>query len=236
MIRTLSFVFVALTFTGLVAAQSGQNSSGTAPAGASVPRTQDSSQVPSGTIITAELTKSLDAKKAKVGDKIEAKLPVDVLSHGKILIPRNSKVIGRITDVKAHSKESPESRVSVAFDRLLLKGGNELPIQTELQAVGHPLLRVSPNNSNLNSGAPDMSGAPMPGSAGGYPGRRPVPASPDPEPSSAPDSVAPLGPTSKGAVGMKGVSLEISNGATVISSKTENVHLSGGAQLILRAE
>jgi len=235
MIRRFSFLFAALIVTG-VAAQSGQAQSNAVPGAAFAAQPQNSNQVPSGTIITAELSKSLDAKKAKVGDKIEGKLPVDVLAHGKILIPRNSKVIGRVTDVKAHSKESPDSRVAVAFDRLVLKNGREVPLQIVLQAVGRPLMKVSLNNPSFSEGAANVPSSNLPGSAGGYPGRAPASAAPEPDSPNAPDSVAPLGPTSKGAIGMKGVSLEASKEATMISSKTENVHLDGGAQLILRAE
>src|SRR5213078_2021152 len=54
-----------------------------------------------GTLMLAELSKSLDAKKFKPGDKVEAKLTVDLLAHGQIVIPRNVKIIGHVTDAKS---------------------------------------------------------------------------------------------------------------------------------------
>ena len=36
-----------------------------------------------GTVIPVELSKSLDSKKSKANDKIEAKISMDVLSHGR---------------------------------------------------------------------------------------------------------------------------------------------------------
>ena len=39
-------------------------------------------QIAAGTVIPAELSKSVDAKKSKSGDKVEAKTAMDLLSHG----------------------------------------------------------------------------------------------------------------------------------------------------------
>jgi hypothetical protein len=49
-------------------------------------------------------------------------------------------------------------------------------------------------------------------------------------------TVVPLSPTSKGVVGMKGLSLDTSGPAAVLSSNSGNVHLDGGTQLILRVQ
>ena len=57
----------------------------------------------------AELAKSVDAKKAKADDKIEARLTMDLLSHGKVEIPRGAKIIGHITDAKTGVKQAPDS-------------------------------------------------------------------------------------------------------------------------------
>lgn len=219
-------------------------------------QTTASIQVAPGTIISAELSKSLSAKKLKVGDKVEAKTTVDLLSHGQIVIPRNSKILGHITAVKAHSKESPDSMVGIAFDQLLLKGGHELPLKAEVQAVGRPLNAFATSeHSPMGASSPpvgDVSGGSV------YPPMQSTGAAtasatasapqqpPQPYPTRASGSsedtapvgarVSPLGPTSQGAVGMKGLSLSTSAQASVISSKTENVHLDGATQLILRTQ
>src|SRR5258707_10733971 len=128
---------------------------------AQAPSTQAPStgQIPAGTLIPAELSKSLDSKKAKSGDKVEAKTAVDLLSQGKIVIPRNTKIIGHVTEAKAHSKESPDSMVGIVFDRIAMKDGHEVPIQAAVQAVARPLQSAALSNSN---GA-DNSGMPSPG-------------------------------------------------------------------------
>ncbi|HEY2914954.1 MAG TPA: hypothetical protein VGK21_16430, partial [Candidatus Angelobacter sp.] len=45
-----------------------------------------------GSILYAELTKTVDAKKAKVGDPVSAVLTADVLAHGKIVLRHDSKL------------------------------------------------------------------------------------------------------------------------------------------------
>src|SRR6266436_7240778 len=96
-------------------------------------------QLASGTIISVELSKTLDAKKVKANDKIEARTAMDLLAHGQIVIPRNAKIIGHVTEAKAHSKQSPGSMVGIAFDRVLMKDGRGLPLQAAVQAIGRPL-------------------------------------------------------------------------------------------------
>jgi hypothetical protein len=245
-----------LMAAGLVASSAAQSaplasnagSQGTASApDSSTPLQPGSNPWPAGMIIPAELAKSLDAKKAKVGDQIEAKVPADQLSHGKIVIPRNTKIIGHVTGVKAHSKESPDSRVGIAFDRMVMKDGRDLPLQVVVQAVGRPLRVADLPGGRMNQGVGLPGGSASIGGGSGMGASMPprstervasiptdVPAVPDPESPAA--TVAPLGPTSQGVVGIKGFSLEISGPNSVISSQTENVHLDGGTQLILRMQ
>src|SRR5262249_54086494 len=71
--------------------------------------------LPPGIAISAELSKSVDAKKVRAGDKIEARVTMDMLLHGQIVVPRDSRVTGHVTEAKPRSKESPESTVGIAF-------------------------------------------------------------------------------------------------------------------------
>ena len=76
-----------------------------------------SSSLSSGTNLQAELTKSLDAKKAKVGDEVTAKVTQDVKSNGQVVVRKGSKLIGHVTEAKARSQGDQESRLGIAFDR-----------------------------------------------------------------------------------------------------------------------
>src|SRR5438270_169979 len=64
-----------------------------------------------GSILYAELTKTVDAKKAKAGDPVSAVLVTDVLAHGKIVVRHDAKLLGHVTEAQIHSKETPESRL-----------------------------------------------------------------------------------------------------------------------------
>ncbi len=179
---------------------------------------QAATRITPGTIIPAELSKSVDAKKAKAGDKIEAKTVVDLLSNGQVLIPKGSKILGHVTDSKARSKDSKDSMVGIVFDSLSLKDGSELTIQAVVQAIGRPVDQTS-SSASTSGGPIGSSGKSMPSSVSGRP------------PDSSGNS---LDSNSQGIVGLKGLSLDSSGEASVISSSSENVHLDGGSQLTLR--
>jgi hypothetical protein len=248
----LSTLAVAVIAASAVAqstpAPSSSTQQGAAPAQDAAAQAQNSSQFPAGTVIPVELSKSVDSKKAKAGDKIEAKIPMDLLSHGKIVIPKNTKVIGHVTEAKAHSKESPDAMVAIAFDHISMKDGHDLPIQAAVQAIARPLQSAALSNSGAgDTGGMPSAGAPTStgGGGGGMGGARaperpatyPTGTTSGTDPSSSNGStVAPLGPTSEGVVGMKGMSLKASGQASVISSETDNVHLDSGTQLMLRTQ
>lgn len=239
---------VAAALVGWSRAQSAPAPSAAAPQETVASPTAGTQAQPSnffavGTIIPVELSKSLDAKKARVGDKVEAKLPADLLSRGKIVVPRNSKVIGHVADAKGHNKESPESRVSVAFDRLVMKDGREIPLQAVVQAIARPLQVMSASDTHMNEGAGMPSASPSTAGGSGMGTSMPprstervasVPAVAPGSDTPPATTVAPLGPTSKGVVGMKGMALDSSGQASVVSSQTDNVHLESGTQMILR--
>ena len=235
----------------LAAIACAQGSAAQTPAPAGQPQAQSPVQFASGTVIPAELSKSVDAKKAKVGDPIEARTAADMLSNGKIVMPRNTKVLGHVTSVKAHSKDSPDSMVGIAFDRLVMKDGSELPLQVSVQAIGASINAFA--GSSVAGGGPDMSHAPLGSiggsSAGGMGGSRTAGSSPTPSsyPSggmpTAPDGAAPRGSStgalsasSQGVVGIKDLSLSAAPQASVVSSSTKNVHLDGGTQLMLKVQ
>ena len=172
-----------------------------------------------GTIISAELSKTVDVKKVKVGDKIEAKTAVDLLSDGQVIIPKGSKITGHISDAKARSKDSKDSMVGIVFDQLSGKDGGELTIQVAIQAIGPPVENAS-SYSSMRGGPIGSSGASMPSAA----------------PQSSGSSGGSLNPSSQGVVGLRGLSLSNSGQSSVISSSNENVHLESGTQLILRIQ
>jgi hypothetical protein len=93
--------------------------------------------------ILAELSGGLNVKKLKPGDKIKAQVAQDVLWHGKIIIPEESILMGHVTEVKRRTVDSPESRLGLVFDRVLLKRHKEVDFQGVIEALSPPAQRRS---------------------------------------------------------------------------------------------
>src|SRR5438309_4348396 len=81
-------------------------------------QTEPQSKSPS---LLVELSNTLKAKKLKPGDKIKAEVAQDVVSHGKVIIPVETQVIGHVTEVRVLDGGNSESRLGIVFDRILLK-------------------------------------------------------------------------------------------------------------------
>ena len=96
-----------------------------------------------GSFILVELTKGLKAQKLKPGDKVKAEVAQDVISHGKVIIPVETELIGHVTEVCPHDSANPESRLGFVFDKILLKHFHDINLQAVVQAVAPPAPRPS---------------------------------------------------------------------------------------------
>ena len=110
-----------------------------APA-AAAPATQPESK---GSYMLVELTKGLTAKKLKPGDKIKAEVAQDIVSHGKVIIPVETELIGHVTEVCRHDSANAESRLGIVFDKILLKHFHDINFQAVVQTVAPPAPRPS---------------------------------------------------------------------------------------------
>jgi len=202
-------------------------------------------QVAPGSVIPAELTKSVDAKKAKQGDPVQAKTTQELLSRdGHVAVPLGSKIEGHVTEAKPHEKGESPSTLGIVFDKMVFKDGHEVPMSAMIQAL-------APSLENMNPGGDPMSQPGMPGttpsqpSGGMYGGMtRPAGSSPAENPSggmgtggtgnagNAPGRNGPgrLSTNAQGVVGIPGVSMQ----GDVLTSQKKNVKLESGTQLMLR--
>ena len=125
----------------------------------------------SGTTLQAELTKSIDAKKAKPGDEVTAKLTQDVKADGKVVLHKGSKLVGHVTEAQAKTKENSESKLGVVFDKAVLKGGEEMAFNGAIQALAAPAqgsLSATTNDAgSLGSGMGSGGGTAMGGGHSG---------------------------------------------------------------------
>jgi hypothetical protein len=105
----------------------------------STPAAQNAGAQNKGSYLLVELSKTLKANKLKPGDKIKAEVTQDVISHGKVIIPVGTELVGHVTEVSAHNAENPESRLGIVFDRILLKHYHDVNLQAVVQAVAAPM-------------------------------------------------------------------------------------------------
>ena len=185
-----------------------------------------------GSILYAELTKTIDAKKAKAGDPVNAVLVADVLAHGKIVARRDAKLLGHVTEAQVHSKEISESRLGIVFDKIVSKNG-EIPFQSLLLAI-RPADRLVTEIPSAPSPMHNSAQEPMQKQ---YPvGSNPPP--PRPADTSLGDpmrsrgrEIAPTGPTEIDGLSLSSTS---SGGAQAIVSTQRTVKLESGVKIELR--
>jgi hypothetical protein len=72
----------------------------------------------SGATVEGQLQSTLDVKKAKPGDRVVLKTTKAIKENGQTVVPKGSKLIGRVTEVEKRSKTSNGSRLGLLFDRL----------------------------------------------------------------------------------------------------------------------
>jgi hypothetical protein len=109
--------------------------SAAAASSASAQNGQANAALASGSAINAELTSPVDSKKAKAGDPVSAKTTEAVKSDGKTVIPKGTKLVGHVTQASARAKGESESALGIAFDKAVLKGGQEVPLNVAIQAL-----------------------------------------------------------------------------------------------------
>jgi hypothetical protein len=187
-----------------------------------------------GTIIVIELEKSLDAKKAKVGDQVEGSVLQDLIYKGKVIIPHDARVVGHITEAVPSTKEQPQSRLGLVFEKIVLKDKRELPMQypAAVTALAPPIrmrststtqtadMPVQMEKGRSSGGAAidavganaNLAGANMRARGEGV-----------------------IGATARGVIGMKHLTLETgSDEMTVVVSDKGNVKLESAVQMVVR--
>jgi hypothetical protein len=245
--RVLIAVFVIPLLCGSLLGQSpAAPSSATAQAAATTAPAASAPRVAPGSVIPVQLLKSIDAKKAKSGDEVTAKVTQDIRnSAGALVVPKDTKIVGHVTEAQARSKEQKESHLTIVFDHAVLKNGEQMPIPMSIQAVIAP---PSPFPATANLGTERSSGYPgtpsptAAGAATGAPGGMgaQMPSLPPETGGGAPaGSQAPPAITVKtqGVVGIPNLKLSAAPDpaqGSVVSSEKENVKLDNGTFLLLR--
>jgi hypothetical protein len=226
-----------------------QNPAAAQPQPASPPAS-GSLRIAPGSVIPVQLTKTIDAKKVKSGDAIEARVTQDLKSNsGEIVVPKDTRVTGHVTESQARNKEQKESQVGLAFDHAILKDGADVALPMSIQAViSQSALQDDTANSSPSSGEPPpppaSSSAGMPASgrtpgmgAGTPPATSPAASGDYPSTSQEPKAHQPITGSTQGVVGIPNLKLSATADAaqgSVLTSDKNNVKLEDGTLMLLR--
>lgn len=74
------------------------------------------------TALEATLISSLDVRRSKVGDEVILKTTKTIKQNGEVLIPKGSRLIGRITEVQQKGGGNADSKLGLVFERVEGKG------------------------------------------------------------------------------------------------------------------
>jgi hypothetical protein len=224
---------------------------------ASTPAARDAAQPPAqhriapGSVIPVQLVKTIDAKKAKPGDEVVAKVTMDLKTNaGEVIVPKDTKVVGHVTEAQARNKDQKESQLGIAFDRAALRDG-EMSLPMSIQAV------IALPGNNANNGGGNDQGSSTPSSSAGTPASSPMGGgrtgsvgsagqtqSSNSSANSTPTGTSQEGNTrpeingnTQGVVGISNLKLEAGQNATqgsVLSSEKNNVKVESGTMLLLK--
>jgi hypothetical protein len=206
-----------------------------------------SPKIAPGSVIPVELTKTIDAKKAKAGDEVVARVTQDMKTNsGEVLVAKDTKIMGHVTAAQPRTKEQKESELGIAFDRAMTKTG-EMNQPMSIQAIIAPLNNASGGDNGSSQSAPVSGGGTTPspmGSRNTAMGGAPPPPPPSTGAAAGTDAATtagarpPINGNTQGVIGMPELKLEANaqNAAlgSVMSSGKANVKLESGTLMLLR--
>lgn len=87
--------------------------------------------VPASSVIGLHVESTLSSERARVEDRVEARVTRDVRVDDRIAIPAGSRAIGSVIAVERGGKLKSRARLGVRFHTLVFADGTEVPISTE---------------------------------------------------------------------------------------------------------
>jgi type IV secretory pathway VirB10-like protein len=99
----------------------------------SVPREPQFEEVvlPASSVIGLQVDTSVSSERARVEDRVDARVTRDVTAAGRVAIPAGSRMVGSVTLVERGGKMKDPARLGVRFHTLVLADGREIPLRTE---------------------------------------------------------------------------------------------------------
>jgi hypothetical protein len=103
--------------------------------------------------VNGELVSKLDSKTAKTGDSVVVQTKSSVKTADGTEIPKGSKLVGHVMGVHP-SGAGETSQVALQFDHVELKGGQSVPVHSQIQSIAPAEGAASTSGSAAASGPP----------------------------------------------------------------------------------
>jgi hypothetical protein len=111
-----------------------QSPSGAESASPNSPAAEAQAPVIEMSSVKGELVSKLDTKTAKTGDSVVVQTQSSVKTADGTEIPKGSKLVGHVLAAKS-SEAGDNSQVALQFDHIELKGGQSVPIHSQIQSI-----------------------------------------------------------------------------------------------------
>jgi hypothetical protein len=136
-----------------------------------VGHTQNPNEIPVGIEFDVRLQNPLSSKTAQVEDRFEATTMVDLTDeHGRVLVPAGSTMRGVVSSVNKATRMDRKGSMTVAFDRVTIKG-RSYPIRaTVTQALESEGIMGEKEKIGIGAGAGAIIGAILGGAKGALAG------------------------------------------------------------------
>jgi hypothetical protein len=181
-----------------------------------------------------KVTKTLDSSKLKQDDTIEVETAGSFKLADGTLVPKGSKLEGRVLSAKARSKGDPDSELTLAFNKLYIQGGRQLALKGEVQAVfpaGEE--ETGPNMATMGTSQGGSAHGSTVGGGGVSPGGVGLTNTKTGAETQSSSTAQPtVDPKAAGVQGMHDLSLD----KGVLTSKGKNVKLGSGVRMIVHVD
>jgi type IV secretory pathway VirB10-like protein len=87
--------------------------------------------LPASSVIGLQIETSTSTERARVEDRVDARVSRDVMAGGRVAIPAGSRVIGSVTTVERGGKMKEQARLGIRFHTLVLADGSEIALHTD---------------------------------------------------------------------------------------------------------
>jgi hypothetical protein len=87
--------------------------------------------LPESSVIGLQMETSLSSERARVEDRVDARVSRDVMAAGRVAIPAGARVIGSVIEVDRGGKVKTPAHIGIRFHTLVLADGSEVALRTK---------------------------------------------------------------------------------------------------------